>query len=115
MVGLLVTIHELGHFTAAKALGVRVLRFSLGFGPALVRVRGRDTEYQISVVPLGGYVRLLGEDPSEPVPPEDRYRSFSEKPLWKRLIVVFAGPAANLLFPLVIYFAFFFGHHELPA
>lgn len=115
MVGLLVAVHELGHFTAAKALGVRVLRFSLGFGPPIVRLRGRETEYQIGAVPLGGYVRLLGEDPSDPVAPEDRGRSFADKPLWKRLVVVFAGPAANLLFPLVIYFTFFFGHHELPA
>jgi regulator of sigma E protease len=115
MVGLLVAVHELGHFTAAKALGVRVLRFSLGFGPPIVRLRGRETEYQVGAVPLGGYVRLLGEDPSDTVAPEDRGRSFADKPLWKRLVVVFAGPAANLLFPLAIYFTFFFGHHELPA
>jgi len=115
MVGLLVTIHELGHFIAAKALGVRVLRFSLGFGPPLARVRARETEYQIGCVPLGGYVRMLGEDPSETVPEEDRARSFSDRPLWHRLIVVFAGPAANLLFPIVVYFAFFAGDRDLPA
>ena len=115
MVGLLVAVHELGHFVAAKALGVKVVRFSLGFGPPLFRLRPGETELQIGIVPLGGYVRLLGEDPSEPVPPEDRGRSFADKALWRRLIIVFAGPAANLLFPLLIYFAFFFGHHELPA
>ncbi len=115
MVGVLVTVHELGHFTAAKLLGVKVLRFSLGFGPAIARVRGPETEYQIGVVPLGGYVRLLGEDPHDKVAEEDRDRSFSEKPLWRRLIVVFAGPVANLICPLAIYFFFFAGHTELPA
>jgi regulator of sigma E protease len=115
MVGLLVCVHELGHFAAAKALGVKVLRFSLGFGPALARLSGRETEYRIGCVPLGGYVRLLGEDPADPVADEDRDRAFSEKPLWARLIVVFAGPAANLIAPAVIYFAFFAGHRELPA
>jgi regulator of sigma E protease len=115
MVGVLVSVHELGHFIAAKALGVKVLRFSLGFGPAIARIRGPETEYQIGVVPLGGYVRLFGEDPSDPVSEVERDRSFSDKPLWRRLVVVFAGPAANLLCPVVIYFAFFLGHHELPA
>lgn len=115
MVGLLVTIHELGHFIAAKALGVRVLRFSLGFGPPLARVRARETEYQIGWVPLGGYVRMLGEDPSDPVPEDQIDRSFAARPLWQRLIVVFAGPAANLLVPVGIYFAVFAGDRELPA
>jgi regulator of sigma E protease len=115
MVGVLVTVHELGHFLAAKALGIKVLRFSLGFGPAIARLRGRDTEYQISIIPLGGYVRMLGEDPGDQVAEEDADRAFSQKPLWRRLIVVFAGPAANLICPLVIYFAFFAGHTELPA
>src|SRR5262249_35195604 len=115
MVGLLVCVHELGHFAAAKALGIPVLPFSLGFGPARARIRGRETEYQISCIPLGGYVRLLGEDPAEPVAEEDRDRAFSERPLLARLIVVFAGPAANLIAPAVIYFAFFAGHRELPA
>jgi regulator of sigma E protease len=115
MVGLLVAIHELGHFVAAKAVGVKVLRFSLGFGPPIVRVRAKGTEYQIGAVPLGGYVRMLGEDPSEVVAEDDRAGSFSDKPLWQRLVVVFAGPAANLLFPFVVYFAFFAGDRDLPA
>lgn len=115
LVGVLVSIHELGHFLAAKALDVKVLRFSLGFGPAIARVRGGETEYRIGIVPLGGYVRLLGEDPADPITAEEQHRAFSGKPLWKRLVVVFAGPAANLALPLVIYFAFFLGHTELPA
>ena len=67
LVGVLVSVHELGHFVAAKLCDVKVLRFSLGFGPAICRLRGKETEYQIGVVPLGGYVRLLGEDPGDPV------------------------------------------------
>jgi regulator of sigma E protease len=115
LVGVLVAIHELGHFLAARALGIRVLRFSLGFGPALARFVGRDTEYRLGCIPLGGYVRLLGEDPAEAVPEAERPRAFSARPLRHRLIVVFAGPAANLLCPLVIYFFFFLGHSEVPA
>ncbi len=115
MVGVLVTVHELGHFIAAKLLRIKVLRFSIGFGPAIARIKGKDTEYQLGAVPLGGYVRLLGEDPSDPVAEADVARSFSHKPLWRRLVVVFAGPAANMLAPLIIYFAFYAGHTELPA
>jgi regulator of sigma E protease len=115
LVGVLVSIHELGHFVAAKLLDVKVVRFSLGFGPAIAKITGRETEYQIGIVPLGGYVKLYGEDPSEPISDAEKHRSFSEKPLWRRLVVVFAGPAANLLCPLVIYFFFFLGHTELPA
>lgn len=115
MVGVLVTVHELGHFLAAKLVGVKVLRFSVGFGPALVSVRGRETEYRVGVFPLGGYVQLLGEDPRDEVADEERERSFSDKPLAARLLVVFAGPAANLLCPLLIYFAFFLQKDALPA
>ncbi len=115
LVGVLVSIHELGHFVAAKLLDVKVVRFSLGFGPAIAKITTKETEYQIGVVPLGGYVKLYGEDPADPIADADRHRSFSEKPLWRRLVVVFAGPAANLLCPLVIYFFFFLGHTELPA
>jgi regulator of sigma E protease len=110
MVGVLVTVHELGHFLAAKAVGVRVLRFSLGFGPAVLSVRVGETEYRIGVVPLGGYVRMAGEEPGERVA-----GSFSEKPLAARLAVVFAGPAANVLCAFAIYFSLFAGQRELPA
>src|SRR5215831_3735407 len=103
MIGLLVTVHELGHFLAARALGIRVLRFSLGFGPPIARVRRRDTEYQIACVPLGGYVRMLGENVGDPVPDEEKHRSFAHRPLWHRLVVVLAGPVANLVFPVAIY------------
>lgn len=115
MVGALVVIHELGHFAAAKLLDVKVLRFSLGYGRPLVRVRGGETEYQIGVFPLGGYVRILGVEGEGDDEDWDARRSFSSRPLWQRLVIVFAGPAANLLLPVFIYFLFFAGHSELPA
>ncbi len=115
LVGLLVAIHEFGHFVAAKLLDFEVQRFSIGFGRPLIRLRGARTEYQIAILPLGGYVRILGEDPNDHIPPELASRTFHAKPLWQRLIVVFAGPAANLVFPILIYFVFFAGHTQLPA
>ncbi|HEY0985426.1 MAG TPA: M50 family metallopeptidase, partial [Kofleriaceae bacterium] len=111
LVGVLVLIHELGHFAAAKFLDVKVLRFSIGYGRPLVRVKLRETEYQIAAFPVGGYVRILGIDGDDR---PDR-RSFASRPLWQRLVIVFAGPAANLAFPFVIYFVFFAGHSVLPA
>jgi regulator of sigma E protease len=116
LIGVLVLIHELGHFTAAKLLDFRVERFSLGFGRPLVRIRAGETEYQLGIVPLGGYVRIAGEDPEDRDPErETEGRSFDAKPVWQRLIVVFAGPLANLVLPVIIYFSLFIGHTELPA
>jgi regulator of sigma E protease len=115
LVGAIVVIHEFGHFVAAKLLDFKVTRFSIGFGLPIVRVRAGETEYQIAWIPLGGSVHLLGEDPHEPVPAQDAQRAFHARPLWQRLIVVFAGPAANLLLPVAIYFAIHAGHTELPA
>ena len=118
LVGVLVVIHELGHFAAAKLLDVKVLRFSIGYGRPLVRVKLRETEYQIAAVPLGGYVRILGiegDDGDRLGPRTDAGRSFASRPLWQRLVIVFAGPAANLVLPVIIYFVFFAGHSTLPA
>ena len=115
MVGVLVVIHEFGHFIAAKLLDFKVLRFSVGFGRPLLRITGKETEYQIALIPLGGYVRILGEDANDEIPLEHARRSFNAKPIWQRLIVVFAGPAANLMLPVFIYFGFFAGQTELPA
>ncbi len=115
LVGVLVVIHELGHFIAAKLLKFKVIRFSFGFGHPLLRFRGPETEYQIALFPLGGYVRILGEDPNDEIPEELASRAFNNKPLWQRLIVVFAGPFANFCLPIVIYFVAFVGDTELPA
>ncbi|HEY6726983.1 MAG TPA: RIP metalloprotease RseP [Polyangiaceae bacterium] len=107
LVSTLIFVHELGHFMFAKAFGVKVLTFSLGFGPKVLRLRGRETEYCISLLPLGGYVKMLEASKSDYVPPEDRQRTFESLPLYKRLIVVLAGPVMNLVFPVILYFSVF--------
>src|SRR5258705_1464083 len=86
----LIFVHELGHFLFAKAFGVKVITFSLGFGPKIVRLRGRETEYCISLLPLGGYVKMLEECKSDIVLPEDRRRTFESLPAYKRLVIVLA-------------------------
>jgi regulator of sigma E protease len=114
LVGVLVLVHELGHFAAAKLLDVKVLRFSIGYGRPLVRVKVRETEYQIGIFPLGGYVRILGVEDEEPAP-GDAGRSFQARPLWQRLAIVFAGPMSNFLLATVVFFVFFAGDTMLPA
>ena len=111
--GILILVHELGHFIFAKLFGVKVLRFSLGFGPKLIGFSTAHTEYRLSLVPLGGYVRLLGEDPTEPVAEKDRHRTLYSKPLWQRYVIVVAGPAFNLLLPIANYFFHFIGQRTL--
>jgi regulator of sigma E protease len=116
LLGVLILVHELGHFVTAKLFDVKVLRFSFGFGPKLLSFTAGATEYRLSLVPLGGYVRLLGEDPKEPVAEIDRHRTLLSKPLWQRYAIVIAGPAFNLLLPIGIYFFHYLGQHTLlPA
>ncbi len=100
----LVTIHEFGHFWVARKLGIKVLRFSIGFGKALFSWRrpGDDTEYVIAALPLGGYVKMVDEREEE-VAPEDRPYAFNNQPLWKRSLVVAAGPVANFLLAILLY------------
>jgi predicted methyltransferase len=107
-VGLLVTVHEFGHFFVARRLGFRVLRFSVGFGnPLLKWTAGPDaTEYVIAAVPLGGYVKLLDEREG-PVAPADLPRSFTHRPHWQRIAVLLAGPASNLLFAVLVLWGMF--------
>jgi regulator of sigma E protease len=107
LVSSLIFVHELGHFLFAKAFGVKVLTFSLGFGPKLLRLRGRETEYCISLLPLGGYVKMLEATKNDVVMPEDRKRTFESLPVYKRIIIVLAGPVMNLLFPILLYFSVF--------
>jgi regulator of sigma E protease len=116
LVGVLIFVHELGHFTWAKFFGVRVLKFSLGFGPKIAGFTRGGTEYVIAALPLGGYVRMLGENPYDVVQGDDEQRSFSNQPLWKRTIIVFAGPAMNLIFPIGLFFVVFLGDSQtVPA
>jgi regulator of sigma E protease len=107
LIGPLIFFHELGHFIFAKLFGVRVLCFSLGFGPRLVSFTRNGTEYCICWLPLGGYVRMLGQDPTEELSDDDRGGSFTEKPLWQRALIYFAGPLANLVLPVLIFFIYF--------
>jgi regulator of sigma E protease len=97
VLGALIFVHELGHFLVAKASGVQVLRFSLGFGPKIVGKQVGETEYMLSLVPLGGYVKMLGEDDAnDPSAVADPARSFAHQPLYKRFGIVFAGPFFNI-------------------
>jgi regulator of sigma E protease len=93
----LIIAHEAGHFTAAKAVGMRVERFSLFFGPLLVKRKLGETEYGIGPIPLGGYVKITGMNPNEDIPPEHRARAYYNQPVWKRVVVIGAGPAVNLI------------------
>ncbi|MGZ6141566.1 MAG: RIP metalloprotease RseP [Myxococcaceae bacterium] len=104
LLGALVFVHELGHFLFAKAVGVKVLRFSIDFGPPLFSFTRGETEYRIAALPLGGYVKMAGEVPGEDAAPEDESRSYLAQSPWKRMLIVVAGPAFNLIFPLLIYF-----------
>ncbi|HJL28027.1 MAG TPA: site-2 protease family protein, partial [Polyangiaceae bacterium LLY-WYZ-15_(1-7)] len=104
LVGALIFVHELGHFVWAKAFGVKVLRFSIGFGPKIAGGRLGETEYVLAAFPIGGYVKMLGENAADVVREEDRPRSFGAQPLWKRVVIVLAGPAMNLVFPLALFF-----------
>ena len=98
----LIILHELGHFTAAKAVGMRVERFSLFFPPLLVRRRRGETEYAIGSVPLGGYVKITGMNPHEEIPPEIAHRAYFRQPVWKRIVVIAAGPAVNIVLAFLI-------------
>ncbi len=98
VLGVLIFVHELGHFLFAKLFGVRVLKFSLGFGTPLVSKKWGDTEYQISALPLGGYVKMYGEQVGEEVAAEEKALSFSHKTVFERFGIVFAGPLFNLIF-----------------
>ena len=101
--GILVTIHEFGHFWVARKCGVRVLRFSIGFGKPFKSWYGKDgVEYAIAPIPLGGYVKMLGQEDTavanqNNVPLEHRHESFAFKPLWQRMAIVAAGPIANFI------------------
>jgi regulator of sigma E protease len=94
---LLIILHEFGHFAAAKAVGMRVERFSLFFPPLLARVRRGETEYAVGAVPLGGYVKITGMNPNERIPPEVAHRAYYRQAVWKRITVIFAGPFMNFL------------------
>lgn len=96
-------IHELGHFLFAKLLGVRVLKFSLGFGPKLVGRKNRGTEYLVSLIPLGGYVKMLGENQNEEIKEKEKPFAYNCQPIWKRFLILAAGPLFNMLLAAIIF------------
>ena len=105
--GILITVHEFGHFWVARRCGVKVERFSIGFGKALWRRRdSQGTEYVIALIPLGGYVKMLDER-VESVPPELRHLSFNNKTVAQRAAIISAGPLANFLFAVFAYWLVF--------
>lgn len=107
VLGILIFVHELGHFLVAKLFKVKVLKFSLGFGPKLVSKTIGETEYLISAFPLGGYVKMLGESPDEIGDENEQERSFAARPVWNRFFIVLAGPVFNLLFSVFLFFLIF--------
>ncbi len=115
LLGLLIVVHELGHYLVARWVGVKVLRFSVGFGrPLLIRQIGRDrTEWSIGLFPLGGYVRMLDESEGD-VAPHESHRAFNRQSVWKRMAIVVAGPMANLVLAVLVYWGLFMhGMEEL--
>ncbi len=107
LLGVLVAIHEFGHFIVAKYFGVRVETFSLGMGKKILKFTRGETEYALSLIPMGGYVKLTGQDPREEVPPELESRSFRHKPLYQRAAVVLAGPIFNAVLAVAIFVLLF--------
>jgi regulator of sigma E protease len=102
---LLIILHEAGHFVAAKAVGMRVERFFLFFGPTLWSFKRGETEYGIKTIPIGGYVKITGMNPEEEVPPEHEAKAYYRQKVWKRIVVVAAGPAVNIVLAFLILFA----------
>lgn len=105
LLGLLIFIHELGHFAVARYFGVRVEAFSIGFGKKLIVYKYGDTEYRLSIFPLGGYVKMFGDNPTAEVPPEEQEHSFIHKPVYARIAIVLAGPMMNLILAAFVFFA----------
>jgi regulator of sigma E protease len=103
LLGILIFVHELGHFLFAKLVNVKVLKFSLGFGPRVLGKKYGETEYLISAVPLGGYVKMLGEESGDEISAEDRARAYNAQPVGKRTLIVLSGPVFNILFAALVF------------
>lgn len=125
MIGVLILVHEYGHYLLARLMGVHVVEFAIGVGPKIMKIKGKKrfagevelprTEFTIGALPFGGFVRMLGTDPHEVVPPEIDQVSFNARPVWRRFLIMIAGPAFNILLALVIYFATGLGESKLPS
>lgn len=115
LLGLLVFVHELGHFAVAKFYGVRVEVFSLGFGKKILQKKYGDTVYAISMIPLGGYVKMYGDDPTKDLPESEKQYAFLHKPIWPRIAIVLAGPLMNLFFAIFLFFCLGFFGETVPG
>src|SRR5437899_6023715 len=106
----LIVLHELGHFAAAKAVGMRVERFSLFFPPTLLRVRRGETEYALGAIPAGGYVKITGMNPEEldGLEPEVARRAYYAQSPWKRIVVILAGPGVNIVIAFLLFWVVLF-------
>ncbi|WP_374031535.1 RIP metalloprotease RseP [Bdellovibrio bacteriovorus] len=104
LLGILIFVHELGHFLVARWCGVRVEVFSLGFGKKLLTYKKGDTTYALSLIPLGGYVKMFGEQNGEGISEEDKKVSFTHKNVWQRIAIVLAGPLMNFFFAILVFF-----------
>src|ERR1019366_4496804 len=113
VLGFMIFIHELGHFMAAKSFGVRVLVFSLGFWKTLLHFKHGDTDYRISALPFGGYVKMAGDDPSEVR--QGEAGEFLSQPRWRRFVIVVMGPAMNVLLAVLLLTGLYKFHFQRPA
>ncbi|MGA9461212.1 MAG: RIP metalloprotease RseP [Terracidiphilus sp.] len=113
LIGIMVVVHEFGHFAVAKLCGVRVEAFSVGFGPRLFGVKRGDTDYKVCLLPLGGYVKMTGENPGEELPVDDP-GAFSTHPRWQRMLIGVAGPAANFILAFGLMILYFGWINEVP-
>jgi len=111
----LIILHEAGHFFAAKATGMRVEKFFLFFGPKLISVKRGETEYGIAAIPAGGYVKISGMNPDDKLPPGEEHRGYYEQPVWKRIVVIGAGPAVNIALAFAILFFVFLTSGQKPT
>jgi len=111
----LIILHEAGHFAAAKAVGMRVEKFYLFFPPAVFKVKRGETEYGIGAIPLGGFVKITGMNPEEDLPPEIAARGYYAQPVWKRIVVIAAGPVMNLIVAFVLLFGLAFGVQQATS
>src|SRR5579871_6003661 len=121
LIGVMVVVHEFGHFAVAKLCGVRVESFSVGFGPRLFGIKRGDTDYKVCLLPLGGYVKMTGETPdqisgpdSSGTRPEDDPGSFLAHPRWQRMLIGLAGPVANFILAFVLMLFYYHFVNEVP-
>ena len=109
LLAVLIIVHEFGHFIVAKFMGVKILTFSIGFGPKLFAIKKGDTEYRISMIPLGGYIRMYGDQLDDHIPLKKYKFSFLHQPIWKKSLIAFAGPLFNFILAIVLFFFIFVG------